>query len=255
MTEPKISLDVAALSHVGMVRSSNQDSLCALSGSQSPPGLDALLAVADGMGGHRAGDVASDMAVRGLVDRVSRLERGAGAADLADAVRRVNADVHAAAQRPETLGMGTTLTAAALRGRSLALAHVGDSRAYVLRRGELRQMTRDHSWVADRVAQGLLSPAQAEGHPWSNILTRAVGIEPRVQVDFSVETVRDRDVLLLCSDGLHGMVGDDDIARLLAAGDARAACRALVDLANANGGIDNVAVVVARVVGPAHPPC
>ena len=239
------------MTHAGVTRSSNQDSLCALVGSDAPPGVDALLVVADGMGGHRAGDVASDAAVRGLVAGLSRRDAVAGPDDLADALalaaRQVNADVHAAAQRPETLGMGTTLTAAALRGRSLALAHVGDSRAYLLRGGELRQLTQDHSWVAERVAQGLLSPDEARDHPWGNVLTRAVGIGPEVEVDSDTLDVREGDVLLLCSDGLTSMLTDDRIARRLVDRDPPAACRTLVDAANASGGHDNVTVIVARV--------
>ena len=256
-----VVVTVGAFSDVGMARSSNQDSFCALVGADAPSGMDALLAVADGMGGHRAGDVASEMAIHGLVDGLSRDAGRTGVDGLAAALRRtvgqVNAEVHAAAGRPETRGMGTTLTAAVLAGGALAIAHVGDSRAYLLRRGALRQLTQDHSWVAERVAEGVLSPADAEGHPWSNILTRAIGVDPRVEVDGAAEDLEEGDLLLLCSDGLYSMVGHDEIAAVLEGGDPQPASRAMVDLANARGGHDNITVVVARIVSVTPParPC
>ena len=245
-------MTLGALSHVGMARSSNQDSLCALAGADAPPNTDVLLAVADGMGGHKAGDVASDMAIRGLVDRLSRETDGTGepgslVSTLQRTIDEINSDIHAAAALPETRGMGTTLTAAALVGETLALGHVGDSRAYLLRRGEMRQLTRDHSWVANQVAEGTLSEAEAEQHPWRNILTRAVGVDPQVQVDGLAVTVEEGDVLLLCSDGLHSMLGSHEIARALERREPRSSSRLLVDIANAKGGYDNIAVVVARV--------
>jgi protein phosphatase len=248
-------LTLGTRSHVGMKRSANQDAFCALVGPNAPAGSDALLAVADGMGGHKAGEVASEMAIRGLVGRLSR--NGGGDATvpgsgglvlvLQRAVGELNAEIHTAAARPETRGMGTTLTAAVLVGDALTIGHVGDSRAYLLRGGKMQQLTQDHSWVAEQVTRGVLTAEEAEEHPRKNILTRAIGVEPRVQVDGMAIEVEEGDVLLICSDGLHSLVRDPEIARILAGGNPQSASEQLVDLANANGGNDNVTVVVARV--------
>ncbi len=145
------AITLGSLTHVGMKRSSNEDSYCALVGANSPPGTDALLAVADGMGGHQAGEVASALAIQGLVNRLSCEGRGETTpvggprydAHLVRAVQEANAEIHRGAGRPECRGMGTTLTAALLVGSTLFVAHVGDSRAYLLRNGRLQQLTRD----------------------------------------------------------------------------------------------------------------
>ena len=254
--DPGSVVKLGSLSHVGMKRSGNQDAYCALVGPNAPPGSDALLAVADGMGGHKAGEVASDMAIRGLVDRLSRDERGGdatvpGSGKLDALLQRIvgdlNAEIHTAAARPETRGMGTTLTVAVLAGDALSIGHVGDSRAYVLRDGRLQQITKDHSWVAEQVGRGVLTPEQAQEHPRRNILTRAIGVEPRVQVDGLALDVEQGDVLLLCSDGLHSLVTDEEIARILSTADPKKASQQLVDKANANGGNDNVTVIVGRI--------
>ena len=243
---------LGARSHVGMTRSTNEDAFCALAGPDAPAGADALLAVADGMGGHKAGEVASDMAIRGLVaglscDGMAAQAKGGLVAALQRTISELNADIHRAGSRLETRGMGTTLTAAVLAGSALTIGHVGDSRAYLLRDGKLRQLTQDHSWVAEQVAGGVLTPGEAEAHPWRNILTRAVGVEPGVQVDGITIEITKGDLLLVCSDGVHALVRDDEISRLLAGGGPQSSSREIVDLANAKGGIDNITVVVARI--------
>ena len=243
-------------SDVGRKRNINQDSLCALVGPNAPSGTQALLAVADGMGGHQAGEVASAMAIRGLVSKLSAgggtPSTGGPAPVLQRTISDLNAEIHAAAGRPETRGMGTTLTAAVIIGDALTLGHVGDSRAYLLRDGALQQLTKDHSWVAEQVARGAITPEEAEEHPQRNILTRALGVEPRVQADATTIQLKAGDLLMLCSDGLHGLVKDEEIGKVLGAQDPGPASREMVDLANARGGPDNITVVVARIesIGP-----
>ena len=163
------------------------------------------------------------------------------------AIGEINAEVHQAAQQPQTQGMGTTLTAAVISGSYLVLGHVGDSRAYILRKGELVQVTKDHSWVGEEIARGALTPEQAREHPRRNIVTRAIGIEPQVQVDTTELRLKEGDVILLCSDGLHGLVEDREISEILGRNEPQRACQKLVDRANELGGNDNCTVVVARI--------
>ncbi|MCZ7527900.1 MAG: Stp1/IreP family PP2C-type Ser/Thr phosphatase [Acidimicrobiia bacterium] len=203
-----------------------------------------LYAVADGMGGHRAGEVASATALEAL-----RASVAAGSA-VRDAVLAANAAVHEkAAGDAELAGMGTTLTAATLAaGGTLLVAHVGDSRAYVLRDGELRQVTVDHSLVEELVREGRLTPEQATVHPHRSIITRALGVDAEVEVDLYSVELRPGDRVLLCSDGLTSMVRPDGVATVLRReDDAERAARALVDTANAAGGEDNITVVVVDV--------
>ena len=228
---------------VGRARSGNEDSyFCGRT----------VFAVADGLGGHQGGEVASAAAVEPLAALDGREFAGAGEAAeaLAAAIREGNAAIlERAAGDPGLWGMGTTVTAAALAGeRHLQLAHVGDSRAYLLRDGSLEQLTTDHTVVGELVRRGRLTPEQAAIHPERSILTRAVGLDPRVPVDTPdpVE-LRDGDQVLLCSDGLTEAVDDDRIAELLSAGaDGEAACRSLIDAANGAGGPDNITVVLLR---------
>ena len=140
--------------------------------------------------------------------------------------------------------MGSTCTVAAIRQDNLHVAHVGDSRAYICRDGELRQVTRDHSWVEDAVARGLVDPREALIHPNRHVITRAIGLEPQVEVDTYTVRLEDGDLVLLCSDGLN-YVQEADIATILQACELAEACRALIDAANTNGGLDNTTVVLA----------
>jgi serine/threonine protein phosphatase PrpC len=232
-----------AVTDVGRTRAGNEDSyFCGRT----------VFAVADGLGGHQGGEVASAAAVEPLaaLDGREFAEPGGAAEALAAAIREGNAAIlERAAGDPGLWGMGTTVTAAALAGeRHLQLAHVGDSRAYLLRDGSLEQVTTDHTVVGELVRRGRLTPEQAAIHPERSILTRAVGLDPRVPVDTPdpVE-LRDGDQVLLCSDGLTEAVDDDRIAELLSAGaDGEAACRSLIDAANAAGGPDNITVVLLR---------
>ena len=195
------------------------------------------------------------MAVRGLQSRLSGGNQGDATAPsdgryemvLEHVVKEINAELRQAADRPENRGMGTTLTTALLVGPTLFIAHVGDSRAYMLRGGNLQQLTQDHSWVAEEVARGALTPEQAREHPRKNVITRAMGIEPSVQVDTGVVQMEQGDIFLLSSDGLHGLVTDAEISQTLAQEDPQAACKSLIKQANDLGGNDNITVVVARV--------
>jgi PPM family protein phosphatase len=229
---------------VGRTRSGNEDSyFCGRT----------VFAVADGLGGHQGGEVASAAAVAPLaaLDGREFADPAEAAEALAAAIREANAAIiDQAAGDPGLWGMGTTVTAATLAGdRHLQLAHVGDSRAYLLRDGSLDQLTTDHTVVGELVRRGRLTPEQAAIHPERSILTRAVGLDPRVPVDTPdpLELVPG-DQVLLCSDGLTETVPDPHIAELLTTGsDGDAACRALIDAANAAGGPDNITVVLIQV--------
>jgi PPM family protein phosphatase len=230
-------------SDVGLARSGNEDSyFCGRT----------VFAVADGLGGHQGGEVASAAAVEPLaaLDGRAFADPGEAAEALATAIREANtAILDRAAGDPGLWGMGTTVTAAVVASeRHLQFAHVGDSRAYLLRDGNLGQLTTDHTVVGELVRRGRLTPAQAAIHPERSILTRAVGLDPSVPVDLPDPLeLQAGDQVLLCSDGLTEAVDDDEIADLLAATtDGTAACRALIDAANAAGGPDNITVVLLR---------
>ncbi|MBW3601220.1 MAG: Stp1/IreP family PP2C-type Ser/Thr phosphatase [Actinobacteria bacterium] len=238
-----LRLTASARSDRGRVREGNEDSLYVGT---------SVFAVADGMGGHVAGEVASETALTPLADLDGRelADEEEASRALAEAIDTANGlVVERAAQNPDYRGMGTTLTAVLVRQGRLHLAHVGDSRAYLLRRGEpIVQLTTDHTLVEQLVREGRLSRAEAATHPQRSVITRAVGVEPRVQVDSLPPTeLQPDDQVLLCSDGLTGPVDDDEIARILHEDpDADSACQALVDAANANGGPDNITVVLLR---------
>jgi serine/threonine protein phosphatase PrpC len=233
--------DQAARTDTGRARSANEDSYWA----SSP-----LFVLADGMGGAQAGEVASSTAVE-VFKALGGLPDGPGTyeARLAELVERANVEVYAQAQSDDQFaGMGTTLTVAYVTPDDLAIAHVGDSRFYVLRDGELQQLTDDHSLVGELVRRGQISAEEAEDHPQRSIITRALGIEGEVVVDHFSWPVRDGDVFLLCSDGLTGMVGDAQIAEIIAGSDSLAvAAQRLVAAANEAGGRDNITLILFRV--------
>ncbi|MDI3299194.1 MAG: Stp1/IreP family PP2C-type Ser/Thr phosphatase [Bacillota bacterium] len=235
---------VDAASDVGKVRPRNEDAW-----AWRRIGEVELLAVADGLGGHQAGDVASRMALRVLAEALGAGGDGpAGRRErLAEAFRRANEAVWQAAQgRAEWRGMGTTLTAALVDGAELTVAHVGDSRAYLWRGGALRQLTADHSLVRALVEQGALSEEEAERVPERHILTRAVGTAPEVDVDIVELRLEQGDRLLLATDGLAAALSKEQVAALLAEGGEHPA-RRLVEAANRGGAPDNVTVLIADV--------
>ena len=237
----------AAISHVGRQRPGNEDAFLA-----QPP----LYAVADGMGGAKAGEVASGMAVAVLAEMLAQppADDEQAAAQLAAAAAEANARIYAAASKDSARsGMGTTLTALLLRGDHALLAHIGDSRGYLLRGDELTQITQDHSLVAEMVREGRLAADEARLHPYRSVLSRALGTEPDVEVDEFRVDLQNGDVLLLCSDGLSGPVPPDKLRKGLAAGDPEKAARRLVDEALRHGGPDNITAVVLELSENAGP--
>ena len=249
-----MKVTVKAATDTGKVREHNEDSFLTLGGKSSPPGVDALLVVADGMGGHAAGEVASQMTVAGIQraiageDLTSRELRGIALGGLlGKMLEDVNRQVWEAGQTPERHRMGTTCTLAAIRGDQLFLAHIGDSRAYLLRNGELHQVSTDHSWVEEEVATGTLTREEARIHPNRNVITRAIGLDPSAQIDVSAIPIENGDLVLLCSDGLNSMIDDDEITRILKENAPKQVCQALIDAANDAGGHDNTSVVIAVV--------
>ena len=231
-------VEQAGRTDVGRQRTANEDSLVV-----QPP----LFAVADGMGGAKAGEVASAVAVQAVEG--ARESGEPAEAQLAEIVRDANRRIYDLAVADESRrGMGTTLTLAKVHGDEVSLAHVGDSRAYRLRDGELSQLTRDHSLVAELERSGQITPEAAEHHPQRSIITRALGPEPDVEVDTYTLAGRDGDVFLICSDGLTSMISDDEVGSIVrSASTLDEAADALVRAANQSGGKDNITVILFRL--------
>jgi PPM family protein phosphatase len=241
---------------VGRVRSNNEDCYRILAPLN-------LFVLSDGMGGEAHGEIASALAVETVVKHCLEAENNPAApvfgetkAGWSDKTKRLSSAVHlankkifqSAKENPDQRGMGATLTAAWIDGSKLSIAHVGDSRAYLLRTGALQQLTSDHSLVAEQVRQGVLTPAEAEESEMQSVLIRALGAQPDIEVDAEEQPLFARDVLLLCSDGLTRMVTEPEIAGTLQAEtDAEKAAAKLVELANDRGGGDNITVLVIRV--------
>lgn len=235
-----MNVDIAARTDVGRVRQVNEDSYLA----DGP-----LFAVADGMGGHLAGDIASQIAVR-IITEEARSRPPATPGLLEDYVRAANREIWERAHGdPDLSGMGTTCTLLYLDGDQAHLAHVGDSRAYLLRAGELTQLSEDHTLVQRMVNEGRLQPEEANRHPQRSIITRALGVDADVEVDHLTITLTPGDRLLLASDGLSSMIGDGDIKEILArAPSSDEAARQLIAAANEAGGEDNVTVIILSVL-------
>ena len=231
----------AVLTDTGRKRRHNEDAFVV-----EPP----LFAVADGMGGAQAGELASSLAAAALKDSQEPGEGGEGRVN--ELIQQANRRVYERqSQDAAASGMGTTMTVALVEDGRVAIGHVGDSRAYLIREGELEQLTEDHSLVAELVRSGKLSPEEAEGHPQRSVITRALGTDPDVDVDtFSVET-KPGDLFLICSDGLTTMVDDETVLAEVARNrdDLKSAAKALVRAANKGGGEDNVTVVFFEIGG------
>jgi protein phosphatase len=239
------------LTDVGRRRESNQDSLLIEPQRR-------LFAVADGMGGHAAGEIASNIAIEALSETLegTAWDGRTGTQHVASALehaffegnRRICESV---VERGEWRGMGTTIVAMIALDDRAVIGHVGDSRAYLLRGGALRRLTQDHSRVSEQVRMGLMTDEEAHRHPMRNIVTRALGNRPALDVDISEAEARPDDVFLLCSDGLNSMLTDSEIHRSLTrhGRDPEGACRELVALANSKGGEDNITVIVCVVCG------
>ena len=242
-------------SDAGRVRPLNED-YHRVSRFPLPRGQLLLYAVADGMGGAAAGEVASKMAVEVLEDAfrryVEQLAEGVKVVPVGTlidkALRLANRRIHAAAQSENRRGMGTTLTCAALLDDKAYVGHVGDSRAYLVRGGTIYQLTTDHSWVEEQLAKGLLTPAEAEDHEWRNLITRVLGTRPQVVPDLIETDLLRGDVLVLASDGLHGQVKPEEIVTELGrTRDRQHVVDYLIGLANERGGPDNITVVIAEL--------
>jgi serine/threonine protein phosphatase PrpC len=236
-----------AVTDPGRVRPANEDSVYADAGA-------GILIVADGMGGHAAGEVASDIAVTMIARILSEelppggVETGVISSLLESAVEQASAAIRTrAAGDPSLHGMGTTVVAAVVRGEQISLAHVGDSRAYLIHEGQIRRLTHDHSLVADLVRAGQITPSQARKHHLRNVITRSLGFEVSARPDFQAVGWEPGDWLVLCSDGLTNMLEDDEIASAAGSADTdpEAVCRRMIALANERGGTDNISVVAA----------
>ncbi len=252
----RCGLDVAAATDPGRVRANNEDSFAV-------DGELGLLVVADGMGGHNSGEVAAGLATQTIRDFARRMRAGGKttvpeggdpalsleARQLEHFVKSANTVIFEKGRAfPKDAGMGTTVVAALADGKKLAVAHVGDSRLYLMRQGRLDQLTEDHSLVGDQVRRGLISAEDASKSSLQNILTRALGAEEDVRVDVADHPLLPGDVVVLASDGLNKMLSDDEIARAIAGQEtAEGIASALVRRACEAGGVDNVTVVAAKV--------
>ena len=243
--ETALKIEFGFATDSGRVRNNNEDAVyCEPGDSIRAQDRGWLCIVADGMGGQAAGDVASTLAVRTVAETYYA---SSGSDALAQAVQEANRAVYTAGQqRPEHRGMGTTLTCAIIAGTSIKVAHVGDSRAYLIRGGQTRRLTRDHSWVAELVRAGALTDEQSKIYRYHNLLSRALGRKPDVEVDIEEYDLAPGDRIILCSDGLSNLVGDSEIAQAVTLQSAQLAADSLLKLANDRGGEDNISVIVAE---------
>jgi PPM family protein phosphatase len=251
-----LHIQAGARTDLGRVRKNNEDCY------SIEPSLQ-LYVLSDGMGGEAHGEIASNLAVQTVVTHCMQAENsratpifGESRTDVSERTNRLASGIHlanrkvfeAATANPEQQGMGATIVAVWIEGQRLSLAHVGDSRAYLLRSGSLDQLTADHSLVAEKVRIGILTPQEADASEMQSVLTRAVGTADTVEVDTDEQMLLVGDSVLLCSDGLTRMVTEPEIAStLLTSASAQESADRLVDLANENGGVDNVSVIVLRV--------
>ncbi len=241
-------LKTFSITDIGRKRKVNQDFVYSSERLVGP--LPNLFLVADGMGGHNAGDYASRLAVETIVERSSGSLETNPLRVLDEAVQSANGLVRKRAQEtPELQGMGTTVVAAVIDGRELYVANVGDSRLYIVNSGEIRQITKDHSWVEEMVRRGGIGKAEARNHPDKNIITRAVGAEETVRIDFFQVLLQEGDVILMCTDGLTNMLEDEEIRMTLdGARDIVEKAQGLVRAANERGGRDNISVVLIEFI-------
>lgn len=243
-----MQLSVAAGTDVGRIRAGNEDSLYADADRER-----GLFIVADGMGGHAAGEVASEMAVqivaRDLTD-VRDLSQTDAGTRMAEALKAANRAIYERTiQEAEKQGMGTTASCLLVGQGRYIIGHIGDSRVYLLRDGVFRQITKDHSYVQEQVDAGFLTPEQARYHPYSNVITRCVGANAAVEADVLTGEIRNGDLFLVASDGLTGMVEDPQLRRIL---ESKQTPGRIVDSmiteANRRGGLDNITAIVVQVI-------
>lgn len=238
-------MKIVAKTDIGIVRSSNQDSYAA----GELPGSVAWAVVCDGMGGAAGGNVASSTAVKIISERISSSYRVGMSSNsirnmLTSAIAAANISVFDISKSNDELsGMGTTVVTAVVIDEMVCIAHAGDSRAYILSNGKLRQLTKDHSFVQEMVDNGRLTPDEAKDDPRKNIITRALGVGEELRIDFIEETINPNDVLLLCTDGLTNYIEPEEIYELTNDGKFYEYAERLVGRANKNGGGDNITVV------------
>jgi protein phosphatase len=253
---PLLHIQIGARTDIGRVRKNNEDCYAIDSSLQ-------LFVLSDGMGGEAHGEVASQLAVQTVLTHCRQGENsratpffGDSSPDVSERTNRLASAIHLAnrkvfemaAANAEQRGMGATIVAAWIEAQRLSIAHVGDSRVYLLRGGSMDQLTADHSLVAEKVRVGILTPQEADASEMQSVLTRAVGTNTSVEVDTDEQALLVGDFVLLCSDGLSRMVTDPEIAStLLTSASAQESADRLIDLANENGGVDNSSVIVLRV--------
>lgn len=237
----RLRLEDDMKTHTGCVRSANEDSAVSLP-------RDGIWAVADGMGGHANGQHASQTLTRIIADVAAVEDISLACEAVADAVHAANAEIYAEAQaRGEQ--MGSTIVALVMRDRAFAVLWAGDSRAYLYRDAVLHRLTHDHTQVQEMVDRGLLSPDEAADHPMSHVLARAVGVRPTLELDAVKDIAKPGDIFLLCSDGMYGVVGEDEVASILA-GSGRRSIDTIVDLCLERGAPDNVTVILVSAHEP-----
>ena len=255
---PALELEICLQSDLGSVRANNEDR--GVYERPSDPEVAAakgtLVIVADGMGGDSAGEVASEMAVRSIPDHYYNSKKGPGLA-LKEALETASAEIHLAAQEdPELRGMGTTCVALAIRTPELYAAWVGDTRLYLLRDDGFYQLTEDHTVVGEMVRKGIITHEQARNHEERNVLSLSMGGRPEITASYWEKpmVLRGGDRLLVCSDGLHDLVGDFEMQAIIAVTPTHPAVQNLIDAAKRNGGHDNITVALVHVVVPKTEP-
>ena len=255
---PPIRTEAVKLTDVGQNRPRNQDFVVIeIPDAKALQAKGALYLVADGMGGYQAGEVASQRVAEAIIHEYYADPQTDIAASLSRAAQKANSTVYLMAQADQDLmGMGTTVVAVVVRGTEVHIANVGDSRAYLLRGGEIRQITKDHSFVQEQVDANVITAEAARTHPQRNVITRALGHKPQVQVDTFTGQLTPGDTLLLCSDGLSGQVRDEEMADIVQGQPLTQAVARLTNMANERGGPDNISTVLVRALppNPARPP-
>lgn len=246
-----MDIKTSACTDLGRIKSRNEDSYICRTGFDNQIGIDALLIVADGIGGNAAGKVASSMAVNGILtaleERAVNWSQDTLLGELKTIIEDVNLTIFQDACNTERTGMGTTCTSIVIAERRLFITHVGDSRAYLYRDGDLKQLTLDHSWIQQEIDKGIITIEESRDHPYRHLITRAVGPRGTVEVDAFTKDLRFDDVVLICTDGLTAMLGDGDILAILSRCPINEVAEELCNEANHRGGLDNTSVVVASL--------
>lgn len=241
MTDAGLHWSSASKTHIGMVRKLNEDACLELAGR-------GVWAVADGMGGHAAGDLASHSVVDALSGLSEPASLGSLVSEVQQRLQQVDRSLAEEARRRHVQVIGSTAVVLLAYASHAVIVWAGDSRAYRYRKGELERLTRDHSQVEELLSQGHITPAQAAHYPGSNVITRAVGVMDKLELDTEMLEVLEGDIFLLCSDGLYNEVSEPEIKEILSVGDCQYACDLLVERALSRGARDNVTVVVARAL-------